>query len=118
MAAYEHVPKLPPVPPGAPGPFGFADAAHVSHILGAAGFVEVQQEPHSFAIDIASGGGLDAAVAAAIEFGPTARAVEGQPPVVIAKVERSIRAALTPRLDGGAVRLPAAVRFVTARNPA
>jgi SAM-dependent methyltransferase len=118
MAAYEHVPKLPPVPPGAPGPFGFADADHVARLLGAAGFAGIVQQPQTFLFDIANAGGLDAAVAAAMEFGPTARALDGQPPEAVAAATASIRAALTPHLAGDTVRLPGAVRFVTAHLPA
>ncbi|MFD7911992.1 class I SAM-dependent methyltransferase [Streptomyces sp. NPDC059752] len=37
----------PPPPPDAPGPFSLADPARVRSVLGAAGFTDIQLEPHS-----------------------------------------------------------------------
>ena len=62
QAVYQHVPKMPQVGPEDPGPFAFASEARVKRILGAAGFSEVAMEPFNLALDVAVGGGLDAAV--------------------------------------------------------
>lgn len=115
MAAYKHVPKLPQVGPEDPGPFAFADEARVQRILTGAGFTGVTLTPHTLAFEISVGKGLDAAVDSAIDFGPTARAIEGQPTDVVAAVRRSIREALAPFARDGGVHLPAAIWIVTAR---
>jgi len=51
-----------PVGPDDPGPFAFASAERVERILREAGFAEVKLTPHDLTLDIAAGGGLDAAV--------------------------------------------------------
>lgn len=116
-AAYEHVPPLPQLGPEDPGPFSFADAERVRRILDAAGFRSIGLEPFNLALDIAYGGGLDAAVAGALEIGPTSRAIEGQPPKILAAVAASIRQALAPYLRGATVPLAAAAWLVTAASP-
>lgn len=117
QAAYEHVPPLPQLGPEDPGPFSFADPERVRHILDTAGFRSIAHEPLDLALDIASGGGLGAAVAAALEIGPTSRAIEGQPPEILAAVAVSIRRVLAPHQRGTAVPLAAAAWLVTAASP-
>lgn len=114
MAAYKHVPKLPPVGPEDPGPFSFADEERVLRILTGAGFSGVTLAPYATSFDVSVGKGLDAAVDSAIDFGPTARAIEGQPEGVAATVRASIREALGPHVRDGGVHLPAALWIVTA----
>ncbi|HXZ01705.1 MAG TPA: methyltransferase domain-containing protein [Stellaceae bacterium] len=116
-AAYEHVPPLPQLGPEDPGPFSFADAERVRRILDAAGFRSIAIEPLDLALDIACGGGLGAAVAGALEIGPTSRAIDGQPPEILAAVAASIRTALAAHQRGTAVPLAAAAWLVTAANP-
>ncbi len=117
QAAYEHVPKLPQLGPEDPGPFSFADDERVRRILGTAGFRSIGLVPLDLALDIASGGGLDAAVAAALEIGATSRALDGQPPETYAAVADSIRRVLVPHKRGTAVPLGAAIWLVTATSP-
>jgi SAM-dependent methyltransferase len=114
QAVYKHVPKLPP--PGAedPGPFSFASETRVRRILSEAGFCAVAMEPHSLALDIAVGQGIDAAVKSTLEIGPSSRALADQPPEVRAAATVSIREALAPFVKGQAVPLPASVWVVTA----
>lgn len=114
QGAYEHVPPLPKLGPEDPGPFSFADPERVERILGQAGFASVELEPIDLVLDIANGGGLDAAVQAALEIGPTSRAIAGQPPAVVAAVAQSVRKLLAPHLRGRAVPLAAAIWLVTA----
>jgi hypothetical protein len=66
-------------------------------------------------LDTAVGRGLEAAVEAALEIGPTARALSDQPPELVAAATQSIREALTPFVRGQAVLLPASIWIVTAR---
>ena len=106
QAAYKHVPKMPQVGPEEPGPFAFASEERVQRILKGAGFSEIAMEPVYLALDVAIGGGLDAAVKRAREIGPAARALTDHPPETVAAATQSIREALQPFLEGpdGAAR--------------
>ena len=73
--AYRHVPRLPEVGPEDPGAFSFAAESRVRDILGRAGFGALQLEPVELSLDLAVGGGLDAAVGTAAGIGPTSRAL-------------------------------------------
>jgi ubiquinone/menaquinone biosynthesis C-methylase UbiE len=115
QAAYQHVPKMPQMGPEEPGPFAFASEERVKRILGAAGFSEIAMEPVDLALDVAIGGGLDAAVKSAVEIGPAARALTDHPPETVAAATQSIREALQPLLKGQTVPLDAAIWIVTAR---
>jgi SAM-dependent methyltransferase len=114
QAVYKHAPKLPQLGPEDPGPFSFASEARVHRILGEAGFSRIEMEPCNLSLDIAVGRGLDAAVEAALEIGPAARAVAEQPPDVRAAAAISIRDALAPFARGQAVPLAASIWIVTA----
>jgi SAM-dependent methyltransferase len=113
-AVYKHAPKLPPQGPEDPGPFAFASEERVHRILGAAGFRNIAMEACPLSLDIAIGNGLDAAVQGALEIGPAHRALEGQPPDVVAAATASIREALAPFVRGGTVALPGSIWIVTA----
>jgi SAM-dependent methyltransferase len=115
QAVYKHVAKLPPQGPEDPGPFAFASEERVRRILGAAGFTGIAMEACPLSLDIAIGRGLDAAVQAALEIGPTSRALEGQPADVRAAATNSIREILAPLAKGNAVALPGSIWIVTAR---
>lgn len=116
-AAYEHVPKLPELGPEDPGPFSFAREDRVRRILGDAGFASVALERHDLSLDLAIGRGLDAAVKSALEIGPASRALDGQPPAVVAAAAESIRTALAPFQRGDSVTLGGSIWIVTAVNP-
>ena len=115
QAVYRHVPKMPQVGPEDPGPFAFASEARVKRILDAAGFSEVAMEPVDLALDIAIGGGLDAAVKSSLEIGPAARALTDHPPQTVAAAAQSIREALAPLAEGQTVPIDAAIWIVTAK---
>jgi SAM-dependent methyltransferase len=114
QAVYRHVPKPPRPGPEDPGPFAFASEQRVQSILSEAGFSAIAMEPCQLTLDVATGRGVDAAVEAALEIGPAARALVGHPPEVIAAAARSIREALAPFAKGQAVPLPASIWIVTA----
>ncbi|HWK45105.1 MAG TPA: class I SAM-dependent methyltransferase [Stellaceae bacterium] len=116
-AAYKHVPKMDPVDPEAPGPYAFAEADRVRGILTAAGFTGIDLSPLDLPLDLGAGGGLDAAAELAQNIGPASRALRGADDATVAEVQVSIREALTPFVDGSAVRLVSAVWLVTAGNP-
>jgi SAM-dependent methyltransferase len=115
QAVYRHVPKLPQQGPEDPGPFAFASEARVHRILGEAGFTAVAMEPCPLSLDIAIGGGLDAAVQGALEIGPANRALEGAPADVRAAAADSVREVLAPFVRGQAVPLAGSSWIVTAR---
>jgi SAM-dependent methyltransferase len=115
QAVYRHVPKMPQVGPEEPGPFAFASEARVNRILNAAGFSDVAMEPVDLALDVAIGGGMDAAVKTALEVGPAARALMDHPPETVAAAAQSIREALTSHVKAEKVLLDAAIWIVTAK---
>src|SRR5665213_872343 len=115
QAVYKHAPRLPQVGPDDPGPFSFASEPRVHRVLGAAGFTGIAMEPCNLALDIAVGRGLDMAVQAALEIGPSARALAEQSPEVRTAATNSIREALAPYAKGQAVPLPASIWIVTAK---
>ena len=115
QAVYKHVPKLPPQGPEDPGPFAFASEERVNRILSAAGFTNIAMEPRPLSLDIAIGGGLDAAVQSVLGIGPSNRALEGQPAEIRAAAIQSIREMLTPLAKGNTVPLAGSIWIVTAR---
>ena len=115
QAVYKHVPKLPPQGPEDPGPFAFASEERVNRILSAAGFTNIAMEPCPLSLDIAIGGGLDAAVQSVVGIGPSNRALEGQPAEIRAAAIQSIREMLTPLAKGNTVPLAGSIWIVTAR---
>jgi SAM-dependent methyltransferase len=115
MAVYKHVPKMPPVGPEEPGPFAFASEERVTRILKGAGFVDVAMEPHNLPMDVAIGGGLDAAVDGALQIGPASRALQGHPPETYEAAKASIREMLAPFLKDQSVVLQGAIWIVTAK---
>lgn len=115
--AYRHVPRLPEVGPEDPGAFSFASEPRVRDILARAGFAAVQLDAVGLSLDLAIGGGLDAAVATAVGIGPASRALEGQPAALQAAAIEAIRAALAHYQSGNRVPLAGAIWIVTATNP-
>ena len=114
--AYKHVPKLPEVKPEDPGPFSFASEDRVKKVLGDAGFSSIALERADLKFDIAVGQGLDAALVTVLAIGPASRALEGQPPDLVAAATKSIRAALATHLVGNQVLLSGSIWIVTASN--
>lgn len=112
--AYKHVPRLPEVGPEDPGPFSFAREERVRRILSEAGFSSIAMEAVDLSLDLAVGRGLDTAVRGTLDIGPVSRALEGQPPDVLAKVASSIRTALASFQQGETVPLGASVWIATA----
>lgn len=117
QAAYLHVPKLPKQDPDDPGPFSFGDPDRVRRILDAAGFTGVALEPVDLMLDLASGGGLEAAVAYTLDIGATSRALDNVSDALRVAAAGAIREAMAPHLDGGRVPLGAAIWIVTATAP-
>jgi ubiquinone/menaquinone biosynthesis C-methylase UbiE len=117
QVVYRHVPRLPQVGPEDPGPFAFASEERVTHILREAGYADVAMEACNISLDIAIGRGLDAAADAALEIGPSARALEGHPAEIRSAARASVRELLAPYVRGQSVPLAGSIWIVTARAP-
>jgi SAM-dependent methyltransferase len=116
-AARPYLPLLPEPGPNDPGPFAFADPARVTRILTGAGWAPPDFAPVTVPIDLAAGGGLDAAVAQTTEIGAAARALADQPEGIRAAAIAAIRNALEPfATKDGRVALAGGVWLVATRN--
>ena len=100
---------------GRPGPFAFASEERVKRILREAGYADIAMEACNIALDIAIGRGLDAATDAALEIGPSARALDGHPPEIRSAARASVRELLAPYVRGQSVPLGGSIWIVTAR---
>jgi SAM-dependent methyltransferase len=109
------VPPEPPLAPEVPGPFSFADPERMRRILTAAGFGELAISAADPVLDIAAGGGLEAAVQQAMTIGAAAALLRKQPDDLIAAAHAKIETALRPHERGGTVALSAAIWLVEAR---
>ena len=112
-ATYKHVPPLPKLGPEDPGPFSFGKPDRVIRILTEAGFKTPSFESVQLTFDLAEGKGIAAAVACALELGPSSRALEGQPPEVKAAVAASMQEFFEKYRDGDSVNLQAAIWIVS-----
>jgi ubiquinone/menaquinone biosynthesis C-methylase UbiE len=115
QAVYRHVPRLPQVGPEDPGPFAFASEERVTRILREAGYADIAMEACNIALDIAIGRGLEAATDAALEIGPSSRALEGHPAETRSAARASVRELLAPYVQGQSVPLAGSIWIVTAR---
>ena len=112
--AYKHVPRLPEVGRKIRAHSAFASEQRVRRILSEAGFSSIAMEACDVSLDVAFGRGLEAAVSSALEVGPVSRALEGQPPEVMATVANAIRRVYAPLSKGDSIPLGASVWIVTA----
>jgi SAM-dependent methyltransferase len=109
------VPAERPARPEDPGPFSFADPERIRRILAAAGFGEPEISEASFMLDVAAGGGLEAAVQQAMTIGSAAALLRKQPENLIAAARAAIEKALRPYERDGAVALSSSIWLVEAR---
>ena len=112
-ATYKHVPPLPQLEPDDPGPFSFGKQERVTRILTEGGFNAPHFESVDLTFDLASGQGLPFAVACALEMGPSARALDGQPPEVRDAVAVSMAEFLARFEQGGSVKMQAGIWIVS-----
>jgi ubiquinone/menaquinone biosynthesis C-methylase UbiE len=103
--------------PEEPGGFSFGAETRVRRILDEAGFAAIVLERVDTERDLARGGGLDAAVEAAVSAGPAQRLLRDQPADIVSAARDAVRQALAPLLSDGRLPLPAAAWIVSARNP-
>jgi SAM-dependent methyltransferase len=115
-AAYQHIPRLPKPEPDAPGPFAFADPDRVTSVLTGAGWPAPHFSKLDVMLDIAAGGGLEAAVHQATHIGAASRALREAPEDSRPAAIDAIRAALAPHGEGGRVALAGGIWLVTSEN--
>lgn len=113
-AVCKHAPRPPRPGPEDPGPFSFAEPERVTRILTQAGFAQPQFTKFDWDMDIALGGGLEAAVESAATIGPAGAALTDQPPEIRAAAYEELRRELAPYEKDGRVPLAAAVWIVSA----
>lgn len=111
-AVARHLPPRPKPVPNAPGMFAFADPAHVTEVLIAAGWASPRFEKLDMHLDIAAGRGLEQAVIQSTEIGAINSWLRNQPQDIIAAAVASLREELEPFTDGESVRLPGAMWLI------
>jgi SAM-dependent methyltransferase len=112
-AAYRHLPRPPAPGPEDPGPLAFADPDRVTRILTGAGWPVPRMDRLDLAIDLAAGGGLEAAVRQTAQVGPTSRALRDQPEELRQAALAEVREVLRPHATAdGRVALPGAMWLV------
>jgi SAM-dependent methyltransferase len=111
-AVARHLPPRPKPVPHAPGMFAFADPAHVTKTLTAAGWMTPQFEKLDCDLDIAAGRGLDEAVIQTTQIGAVNSWLRNQPAETVSAAVTSLREALTPYADGASVRLSGAMWLI------
>jgi SAM-dependent methyltransferase len=114
MAAMSVVGDLPMPGPDEPGPFSLADPDKVRSMLGAAGFGQVEVEPHNDVI-VESEDRIPHVVDASVRMGPAREALREAPPELHEKVRCAVEDALRQRVEGGELRASRGVLLVTAR---
>lgn len=112
-AVARHLPPRPKPIPNAPGMFAFAEPAHVTDVLTAAGWSPPRFEKLDMDLDIAAGRGLDEAVVQSTEIGAVNSWLRNQPAEVVAAAVASLREAIAPYADGPRVRLPGAMWLIS-----
>ena len=100
-----------------PGPFSLSDPERVQTILSAAGFVDVDVQPHDDFFTAPRDRVRDLALTA-MRVGAARELLRGQPEEIAARVRAAIEEALAAKVEGDEVRLSRAVLQVTAAVPA
>ena len=110
------IPRLPKPGPEDPGPFAFADPERVTRVLTGAGWAAPSFSKLDLMLDIAAGGGLQAAVDQATQIGAASRALREGPEELRPAAVEAIRAALAPHASGASLRLPGAMWLVASQT--
>jgi len=117
QAAYDAgVPRVPRPEPGQPGPFSLADPDRIAAILTRAGFGKPGIIPADLELDLAAGGGLDAAVKQGMTIGPASFALRDQPEELREAARHAMETVLTPFARGERVPLKAGMWIVEAEQ--
>ncbi len=110
------LPETPEQDPHAPGPFAFADPQRLRDILDAAGFDQIEIEPHPIDIVLAQSGGVEKAVEFSTQIGPAARAMAEVDEETRSKIITTLGEALAPHEMNGGVALGGGIWIVKAKR--
>jgi SAM-dependent methyltransferase len=116
QAALQYVEVTETPDPNAPGPFAFADPDRMRAILEEAGFTDIAIKSHATDIRFGQGADLAGAVRELAAIGPVSRLLAGADEAVLEKVFTAMEEVLAPYYIDGALVLPGAIWFVTARG--
>ena len=97
--------------------FSLGDPAHVSEVLGAAGWREIRSVPDNRIVYAGGASTPESAADDAVESGPLRVLLEGLPDDAVAEVRQALRDDFTRRSDGNGVPLPAGFMVTTAVRP-
>jgi SAM-dependent methyltransferase len=117
-ALHDLLPAAPPAAPDAPGPFALADRNRLAALLEQAGFGQVRITAHDIDVVMSEAGGVDAALAMALQVGPAAAALVEAAQEVRPIAKARLREALSAHEAGGRVALGGAIWLVEAVRPA
>ncbi len=98
-----------------PGPFAFARAERIESILQQAGFSNIQITSRIQQIRIGEAPTLPESIREMAGAGPVQRLLVGQDDSVKEKVYKALESTMAPYYQNGAITLPSAIWFVTAR---
>ncbi|TNE58921.1 MAG: methyltransferase domain-containing protein [Alphaproteobacteria bacterium] len=111
-AVRPHLPPRPAGVPNAPGMFAFADPNYIAEVLTQAGWSSPQIERFDVDLDIAAGGGLEAAIDQTTQIGAVNSWLRGQPKEVVEAAVDAMSTALTPFVEADRVNLAAGMWLV------
>lgn len=117
-AALEHVPRPDLGQTGGPGMFSLAERDQIAAVLEAAGWTDVEVEPHRLAVLIAGGGSLDETTEFLLATGAGRALLAGAPSEDAAdRAVAAIRASLQDHQAARGVELEGTALAVTAARP-
>lgn len=106
-----------PPSPQAPGPFAFADRDYLVSIIEAAGFSDIEIEPHEQEIELFAGMDIPTAAQNYARINPTIAAFLGDAGAAdVAALIDDLAENLAPFHDGHGLRLPSATWIVSAKS--
>jgi SAM-dependent methyltransferase len=108
------LPETPPPAPDAPGPFGLADRDRLQAILASAGFGDIRISPVAFPVVMTEAGGVEEALALALQIGPAASALAEAGEQMRPVAAERLRAALSAHDQDGRIELRGAIWLVEA----
>jgi SAM-dependent methyltransferase len=121
LAAAQRVFPNQPIPallePGQPGPFYFADPQFVRHLLGEAGFNQIEIVPHEQQVQVGGARTLAEALDYLLKIGPAARMFADADRSLEPRLREELASVLQPYASERGVWMPSSTHLVNARKP-
>jgi SAM-dependent methyltransferase len=115
LGAAAHLGPLPPLPIGDdPGPFAFADAARTTRLLTAAGFTDIDIQPHDVTLDAPDD--PETVTEWLIEISPAGNAYRDAEPTTRKQARAGVARLLERFRTAGGYRLPTGLWLITAHS--